>query len=127
LNLESKKVIEFLGEPDEKTKAELWGADGAYHQQWTYLKKGIELDIIGELNNNLRVNLITVSEPCKLKTKRNIGVGSSFEDVQNVYKYEINPTISNAEIIVAGTFYGGVVFRFVDNKVQSIFIGASAE
>lgn len=127
LGLGIKKVIEILGEPTEKTKAELWEADGERHQQWKYSNKGIELNLIGESDTSLTVNMITINEVCKLKTKRNIGIGSSFEEVQAAYKDVIDQASSTEEIIVAGTVYGGVIFNFKHKKLKSIFIGASAE
>ena len=68
LGLGIKKVIEIIGKPNEKTKAELWEADGEHHQQWKYPDKGIELDFIGESDTSLTVNMITVNKDCELKT-----------------------------------------------------------
>ena len=127
LELGINRVLEILGEPEEKTKAELWGADGEYHQQWNYLNNGIELDIIGEPDTALKVNMITISGHSELKTKRNIGIGSSFEDVKSAYKSEIDPNMIDIKTIVAGTIFGGIIFNFENNKVNSIFIGAIAE
>jgi len=125
LGVGAKKIIEILGVPESKTKAELWGADGEYHQQWNYTEKGIQLDFMGD--SVQVVNMITLSEPCKLKTSRNIGIGSSIEDVQRAYGKEINQAASSSESIVAGTIYGGIIFNIDNRKVKSIFSGASAE
>jgi len=127
LGIRSKLIIEMLGEPEEKSESVLWGADGEYHQQWKYTKNGIELDIIGEVDTALVVNMITIKSPCELKTKRKIGVGSSIEEIQLAYQKEINHSSSAPETIVAGTIYGGIIFNIECRKVTSFFIGASAD
>jgi hypothetical protein len=127
LGLSSIQVIELLGKPDKKTKPALWGADGEYHQTWSYTKKGIELDLIGENETKLTINMITITKPCNLKTKRLIGIGSDIENVRTVYNEEIDPLIPYEKSIVAGSIYGGIIFEIENNKVKSIFIGAAAE
>jgi hypothetical protein len=125
--LSLKKLVESIGNPEGKSKLEIFGADGLYHQEWKYPKKGIVLDMAGESEPSLVVNTITISEPCELKTKRNIGIGSPKEAVQSSYKDEIDPSSLNTESILAGTVFGGIQFRLEKNKVKSIFIGAAAE
>jgi len=127
LGLGIKKVIEIIGKPNEKTKAELWEADGEHHQKWKYSDKGIELDFIGEFDTSLTINMIAVNKACELKTKRNIGIGNSYEEVKAAYKDVIDQASLTEEIIVAGTVYGGLIFNFENKKLKSIFIGASAE
>ena len=63
------------------------------------------------------------------KIIRNIGIGSSKDEVLHAYNKEINFTENDLEFdtIVAGTVYGGVIFTFKNNYVSSIFIGAAAE
>jgi hypothetical protein len=62
-----------------------------------------------------------------LKTKRNIGIGNSTEEVQIAYKDLINSKSMNNKTIIAGTIYGGVIFKIEKNIVKSIFIGAGGE
>jgi hypothetical protein len=126
LGIESKKIIELFGQPENKSKSEVQGADGEYHQTWKYIKKGLEFDMIGKQGDQV-LNMITITSPCELKTKRNIGIGSTYEEVGNAYRKEINPEFSDTETIIAGSIYGGIVFTFQDTKVKSLFIGASAE
>ena len=121
------ETINKLGEPEEKTKAEFWSADGMYHQTLRYKKKGIELDIQGEKDLDKVINMITITKPSTLKTLKNIGIGSSYEDVEFAYKDVIDPEFSNSESIVAGSIYGGIIFSFENKRVNSVFIGASAE
>ena len=127
LDLSSKKVSEILGEPEEKTDPALWGADGLYHQSWTYTQKGISLDIVGKEGEKQTVSRITITEPCAFKTKRNIGIGSRIDEVRTAYQEEIDPASSSASSIAAGTHYGGVIFGIENKKVNQIFIGIAAE
>ena len=127
LELGTIKIKELLGEPEEKTKSEVWEADGEYHQDWKYTTKGIELNFKGESDSTRTVEMITIKKPCELKTKKLIGIGSEYDKVQSAYRNKIDKSTSNTETIVAGTIYGGIVFNFEDKKVKSIFIGASAE
>ena len=85
------------------------------------------MDIIGETDNSRKVNMMTISGQCELKTKRNIGIGSILEEVKSAYKSEIDPNLNSLKTIVAGTIYGGIIFSFDNDKVNSIFIGARAE
>ncbi len=127
IGLKVDKIIELLGKPEEKSKLELWGADDSYHQEWNYKTKGISLDIIGKTEAEQVVNMITISEPSKLKTLKQIAIGSPIEDVKKAYIESIDTSWSDNENIVAGSVYGGIVFTFENNIVKTIFIGASAE
>jgi len=53
--------------------------------------------------------------------------GSGLEDVKKAYLSYIDPNSSNENEIIAGTVYGGIIFKFAGQKVRSIFIGAAAE
>ena len=125
--LSFSELIKELGEPSETLDSEMWGADGEYHQTIKYSTQGIELDIIGEVEADKRINMITIYDPCDLKTSRNVGVGSSYDQVESVYKALIDPINSNQNQIVIGSIYGGMIFKFKDQIVNSIFIGAAAE
>ena len=127
--LPAKEVIKNLGEPGRKSAKIVWGADGLEHQTWYYQTKGIELDIANEVKRQtLRtVNMITIRKPCTYRTKRNIGIGSSKNDLLKVYRNEIDHKASQGNIIIAGSVYGGVFFTLEKNQVSKIFIGAGAE
>jgi effector-binding domain-containing protein len=125
--LSYSELINELGEPSEKLESELWGADGEYHQTIKYSTQGIELDIIGEVDAEKRINMITIYDPCDLKTLKNIGVGSSFDQVESAYKGLIDWINSDKSQIVVGSLYGGMMFKFKDQKVNSIFMGSVAE
>jgi hypothetical protein len=125
--LSSIEVIERLGNPEEKSDATEWGADGQIHQTWFYKSAGIELDMIQNKANSQVINMITITSPCKYRTKKGIGIGSKKDEVLTAYKNEINMDDCNEDSIVAGSIYGGIIFTIENQSVKSIFIGAAAE
>lgn len=127
IGLPLQKTIELLGEPDEKTKAELMAADGEYHHSLIYRSKGIEIDIEGEDGKKQSIFQISISDQCRLKTQKGIGVGSSETEVREAYQEAINPEYCNATTLVAGTIYGGLIIVIESAKVTRITLGAVAE
>lgn len=138
--LAGSEVVALIGQPDSLSEALVWGADGMTHQTWYYLKKGIEIDMLGEmdvhdpsltLQNNLTIGLtidmITIKAPCNFKTKRRVGIGSSADEVKTAYKKAYNKKESDTGKIVAGTVFGGIIFELENNFVKSIFLGAASE
>lgn len=128
LGLTNTKIIELVGQPGSKSKAEEWGADGLMHQDWFYKDKGITLNMSsGKDITNQNVNSITIISPCNFKTKKNIGIGSSYNELMAAYEKEVDKTMSTKESVIAGSMYGGIFFNFVKDKVTKIFVGAGAE
>lgn len=127
LGIADSIVLTKLGEPEKKSAAQIWGADGMEHQRWFYPSKGIELGMVRKDDTQL-VDRISLKSPCDFKTQRGIRIGSKLAEVQLAYTKEINPHDSRPEAtIVAGTIYGGIIFGIKDGVVNSIFIGAAAE
>ena len=127
IGISDSDTLKILGQPEQKSTARIWGADGMEHQGWYYNAKGIELDMIRK-ENKQEVNMISIKSPCDYKTQRGIQIGSSSAEVQRAYKNEINLHDSKSDSsIVAGTIYGGIIFGLKDTIVTSIFIGAAAE
>ena len=126
LGLAPKEITELIGKHEEKAISEYFGYGGTYHE-WKYTKKGILLTFLNESDSIPIVSRIEISEPCKLKTKKNIGIGSKIENVQIAYRNEIDKTKSDAKAIVAGTVLGGIIFRLENKKVRTIIIGPIAE
>lgn len=121
-------VIEKLGEPASKSTIEEWGADGLLHQDWNYRAKGILLNMSGEKEKGeLSVFSITISNPCDLKTKKNIGIGSSYNEVMTAYTNEIDTSATDKNVITVGSLYGGLIIEFKNDKAVKIFAGAAAE
>ncbi|MEO7983935.1 MAG: hypothetical protein ABI688_07630 [Bacteroidota bacterium] len=128
LELSQVKVIDQLGQPDSKTKAEEWGADGLMHQDWVYKTKGITLNMSGEKGKEQTIFSITVAKPCTLKTKMNMGIGSTYQEVKAAYEKHIDKSNTDNKTITVGSLYGGIIFTFGnDGKADTIFIGAAAE
>jgi hypothetical protein len=70
---------------------QLWGADGAYHQQWKYVDCGITLGLVSDKKGAPKsIESITLNSPSRLSTKRNIRIGTSEQAVMKAYKSEWN-------------------------------------
>ena len=127
MGLTTDEVEKITGKPEIVTAFEEWGADGFEHQARVYQNESIELDFIKLEDGRVVSNMITISEGCNYKTSRNIGIGSTYDDVLQAYKAEIS-TPENPTTLIAGSIYGGIIFQFSDkNKVNNIFIGSAAE
>ncbi len=123
------ETLKTLGEPGKKTKAVEWGADGLMHEDWTWKDKGLELNMSsdkGNVSGTLAIFSITAKAPCAFKTKAGVGIGSTYAEVQEAYKRDINPEESSKDQITVGSVYGGIIFTFKNEKVESIFLGAAA-
>jgi len=127
IGLSDIEVTQLLGKPETSSKPIKWEADGLFHQAWIYKAKGVELDMCWDKSNKKEILSITVDNPSTFKTKRQIGIGSTKKQVLDAYKIEINPKAENINSIVAGSVFGGVIFKMENNYVKSIFIGAAAE
>ena len=98
------------------------------HQDWFYNDKGITLNMSsGKDIVNQDVNSITITSPCTFRTKKNIGIGSSYNEVMAAYEKEVDKTMSTKASVITGSIYGGIFFNFVKDKVTKIFVGAGAE
>lgn len=124
----SAETINALGEPDKKSKAEEWGADGMMHEDWTYTSKGLVLNIAGEKGSTDKtIFSINAKVPCLFKTRAGMGIGSSYTEVQEAYKRDIDASATDKEQITVGSIYGGIIFTFKNEKVATVFLGAAAE
>jgi len=106
-----------------------WGADGQYHQTWTYAQRGLKLSLVSEKKGGAKtLESVQCGARCTLKTARGIGIGSPLADVQTAYAAEFNKEESELPgTFVAGTIYGGLIFNFKAGKVSVMFLGAAAE
>ena len=80
LGIDDSVVLKKLGEPDKKSAAQIWGADGMEHQRWHYQSKGIELGMIRNGSKQV-VDRISLESPCEFKTQRGIQIGSTAAEV----------------------------------------------
>jgi hypothetical protein len=128
IGLSEAKVKQRINCTPKREPERLWGADGAYHQTWKYVDCGITLSMVSEKKGAPKsIESITLNSPSRLSTKRNIQVGSSQKAVMKAYKSEWNRETSGADLFVAGSIYGGLIFQFQNGKVTQIFLGAAAE
>ncbi|MEI2737854.1 MAG: hypothetical protein V9F01_03615 [Chitinophagaceae bacterium] len=129
LGLSAAKITELLGQPESKSKAIEWGADGLMHQDWMYKSKGIALNMSSDkADAGQTVFSITISSPCTLKTKMNMGIGSSYKEVMAAYEKSIDREATDNKTITVGSVYGGIIFTFSkEGKADTVFIGAAAE
>lgn len=126
-NLTFEKITQILGEPEEKTEPEFSNVDGWYYQAMNYKSKGLYLIFKINTDSVKTVENILLKDPCVFKTSRQIGIGSSYEEVEKAYKDYINPEFSDEESIVTGSIYGGIVFTLENKKVKTIYIGISGD
>ena len=106
----------------------LWGADGAWHQDWVYKDCGLVLGMSSEKKGGRKsIESISVSAPSTLRTKRGIKIGSTTAEVKKAYQRYWNKGDSEDGDFVAGSIYGGLIFTFERGKVTAIFLGAAAE
>ena len=127
LALSADETVKILGNPETKSKASVWPADGLEHQEWIYKQKGLRLDMITE-GGKQEIGNMTAAAPCKFKTKRGVGVGTHTQTVMNAYKAEVNLSASDSsQSLIIGTVYKGIVLSIKDGRVSSIFFGSSAE
>ena len=77
------------------------------------------------------VSSISIQSPCNLKTKHGIRIWSTEEEVIKAYgKYQDEDALLFTKLgdrFLAGSIYGGMIFRFKNGRVKSIFLGAAAE
>jgi hypothetical protein len=126
-----KETLRVLGDPGHKSKPIEWEADGLMHEDWNYGAKGLMLNMAAEYDkrdSTLAVFTITATPPCAMKTRANMGIGNTIDEVRAAYKRDINNEMSNEEQVVVGEIYGGIIFTFgTDKKVNRVFLGAAAE
>ena len=75
-----------------------------------------------------RLAAIKLTAPSALRTKKGIGIGSTFAEVEAAYEGTRDQSvIPSQKQIVVGSLYNGLVFRFEAGRVVEIFIGPAAE
>jgi hypothetical protein len=122
VGMTDKEVISMMGEAD-KGEFEVWDTDNKNHQTWSYSSLHLEIDMVGE-EGSQTVLVIAAEEDCTLPTNKGISIGSSKQDVINIYESTILDESENQ--ILAGSFENAVVFEFENDKVISIYIGSAA-
>ena len=128
MGLSQKTIIGLLGQPDSKSKAEKWDADGLIHQDWLYQSRGIMVNMESDnTHGDPNIFSITITSPCGFRTKKNMGIGSTYKEVMAAYENDIDKSFTDKNSITVGSVYGGIIFSFKNDKAEKIFIGAAAE
>ena len=129
LGMTESEVPAALGTPDEESEAQMWGADGLKHSDWTYTNEGLTINMVESTNGESEFVAYTINAaaPCALATQKGIKIGDGKDAVLAAYGDAIDPTTVTEDSIVAGTVFGGIVFTLQDGNVTSIFLGAAAE
>ena len=124
-----RETQEVLGPPDTKSKPIEWAADGMLHEDWTWKKNGLVINMSSdkEIKDATIIHTITATSPCTFKTKAGLGIGSSYAEVQEAYKNNIDPEATDKTQITVGSVYDGIIFSFKNDKVNQVFLGAQAE
>lgn len=108
---------------------QLWGADGAYHQDWDAPSCGLHLNLVSDKPKQPKtIFSIRITAPNKLASKRGIKVGSTEAQARKAYGAAYNGEESQAgQTLVFGSIYGGLICTLNKGKVSEIFLGAAAE
>jgi hypothetical protein len=129
LGLSEKEVKQIIPGQPTRGPEKLWGADGAYHQEWQYPAAGITLGMVSEKKGDPKaIERITLTSPGKLQTSKGIRIGSTEAEVNEAYgRFRNAEDSEHFGGFIAGSIYGGVMFNFTQGQVSRIFIGAAAE
>lgn len=129
IDLPEAEVGKIIDCPLQQGPEELWGADGAYHQQWVYADCGLTLGMVSEKKGDPKtIESITLIRPGALTTRRGIRIGSTEQEVMKAYESSWNREDSHHfGMFVGGSIFGGLMFDFEKGKVSRIFLGAAAE
>lgn len=126
---EDTGVVSVLGEPEEKSEKQLWGATWSWYQDWVY--QGGDLILTMESSDETgtqRVSHIRLSGGCSFKTSHGLGIGSEEAEVIARHYAVRDDTFTVAgEFFVAGSIYWGIGFGLTDGYVTSITMGSMAE
>ncbi len=128
-DLSEKEVKQIIPGQPSRGPEELWGADGAYHQEWKYPAAGITLGMVAEKKGGPKsIERITLTSPSTLATSKGIRIGSTEAEVNEAYgRFRNAEDSEHFNCFIAGSIFGGVMFNFTQGKVSRIFIGAAAE
>lgn len=128
LGMDSEEAVSMLSEPDSKTKPVEEAASGYIKSEWIWKSKGVQLTMDSSDGKN-KVVAIVVRHPFKGKTSCGISIGSTMEEVKNIYGKYLDEDFSQGDSIITGTVYGGILFSkgASSYEIGSIAIGAFAE
>ncbi len=130
LGIPRTKAIEILGKPSESEEPWEEGATGEWVSTVKWDKLGLELTMSGSSadDKEARVRGILLNEKSTAKTAKNVGVGSTLEEVIAAYGEGRDPdNAGETEHIVIGSLYYGIFVYLQDGKVSTLYMGQGAE
>lgn len=107
-------IVDTLGEPESKKCFDSF-------ERW-YFSQGLEIDVTTMNDCPVLTNYICFGDKCDLKTDREIGIGSTYDEVVNAYEKELNPDKTGGYFVTVGEREHGIVFIMKDNKVLSYYM-----
>ncbi|UOO37492.1 hypothetical protein IZU99_09615 [Oscillospiraceae bacterium CM] len=110
--------VNKFGKPEKTVNAE-------DYDRW-YFKQGVEIDVVDQNDIPTLFNYIYIAPDSSIKLNRDIGIGSTRDDVLKAYEKEVNQKESNNHMLIAGDRYGGIIFIIEQNVVTSIYIATGA-
>lgn len=122
-------ILDAFGEPDKKDARFTEEASGDVVETWYWTEKGITIDFLApDMTADVTtVRSFTLAAPYEVKGAKGVGIGSTKQEVLDVYSGVIEPRSEGEDMIIVGSIYGGIFFTLVDDKVSTIFVGAGAE
>jgi len=129
ISMPAAQVRNLIADHPSLGKIEEWGADGKFHQKWTFGALGLEIGMESDSRKSEQtIDSISVKAPSLLQTKRGVHVGSPEADVLKAYQGDISKEDSRpGQQVVAGSIYGGLMFEIKNGVVTDVFLGAAAE
>ena len=122
-------ILDTFGEPTKKDARFNEEASGDAVETWYWTEKGITIDFLApDMTADVTtVRSFTLAAPYEVKGAKGVGIGSTKQEVLDVYSGVIEPRSEGEDMIIVGSIYGGIFFTLVDDKVSTIFVGAGAE
>lgn len=128
LNMAEPKMAQSLGKYSSEGKAVHEAATGLTVKERHYAKLGLKVTLAQEAAGaRWTVARFRAEPPCPWKTPQGVGLGTPEAKVRKTYGALLDKEMTNAEQIVVGSVYDGVIFSLKDGKVSAIFVGAAAE
>jgi hypothetical protein len=129
VGMTAAEVEAVLGRTPKQTKLAEEPATGDFVQVWKYDVLGVDLTMAASnrKGDDKRLSAIDVAATSKLALPWGLAMGSTRADLEKVYGSHFDPDFTDETQFVAGSIYGGVVYKLADGKVSGVFVGASAE
>ncbi len=124
IGMPEAQVAKLLGVPKTKSPAEMMAATGEYTGEWSYADVSLQM-VSDKPRGPFRVSAISVVAPSRYKTPEGIGIGATRGEIIAVYGPYLGHTNDANEMLV-GSVYFGLLFTLEEERVAGIFLGAMA-